>query len=227
MYGGITLCAGTFQSTSTSAMVSDSPLVRQHQLNGPTTPTRQRLPAIAPHRFSLFRFRSPLLTESLLFSLPVGTEMFHFPTFPPIALCVQATVTGHDSSWVSPFGHPRITARLSTSRGLSQTPTSFIGSWCQGIHHALLVACHQQKFATKMLASTMQFSRYGRYLTGSPRARVSGSFGEGQIHEGRAESDVLRRSILQDPTVCLTPPSSRSCVPLQRTGCTCLTSTVS
>jgi len=34
-------------------------------------------------RFSLIRFRSPLLTESPLFSLPVGTEMFHFPTFPP------------------------------------------------------------------------------------------------------------------------------------------------
>ena len=29
------------------------------------------------------RFRSPLLTESLLFSLPAGTEMFHFPAFPP------------------------------------------------------------------------------------------------------------------------------------------------
>ena len=100
----------------------------------------QRLPAITPTRFSLFHFRSPLLTESLLFSLPVGTEMFHFPTFPPAALCVQAEVTGHDSSWVSPFGHPRITARLPTSRGLSQAPTSFIGSWCQGIHRAPLLA---------------------------------------------------------------------------------------
>ena len=128
VYGGITLYAGTFQSTSTSATVSYSLLTRQSQLDGPTTPCRQRLPAIAPTRFSLFRFRSPLLSESRLFSLPVGTEMFHFPTFPPHALCVQATVTGHDSSWVSPFGHPRITARLSTSRGLSQTPTSFIGS---------------------------------------------------------------------------------------------------
>src|SRR3712207_855938 len=67
--------------------------------------------------------------------------MFHFPTFPPAALCVQAEVTGHDSSWVSPFGNPRITARLPTSRGLSQAPTSFIGSWCQGIHHVPLVAC--------------------------------------------------------------------------------------
>jgi hypothetical protein len=142
VYGGITLYARTFQSVSTSAMVSYSLSTRQRQPNDPTTPHRQRLPAITPTRFSLFRVRSPLLTESLLFSLPVGTEMFHFPTFPPNALCVQATVTGHDSSWVSPFGHPRITARLSTSRGLSQTPTSFIGSRCQGIHHVPLVACH-------------------------------------------------------------------------------------
>jgi hypothetical protein len=151
VYGGVTLSAGTFQSASTSAMVSDSVLVRQNQPDDPTTPTSQRLPAVTRSGFGLFRFRSPLLSESLLFSLPVGTEMFHFPTFPPTALCVQAGVTGHDSSWVSPFGHPRITARLPTSRGLSQAPTSFIGSWCQGIHHAHLVAC----LATKMLASTV------------------------------------------------------------------------
>ena len=67
--------------------------------------------------------------------------MFHFPTFPPLTLCVQVRVTGHDSSWVSPFGHPRITAWLPTPRGLSQAPTSFIGSWCQGIHHVPFIAC--------------------------------------------------------------------------------------
>ncbi len=44
-------------------------------------------------RFSLIRVRSPLLTESLLFSLPVGTEMFHFPTFPLPALYIQTGVT--------------------------------------------------------------------------------------------------------------------------------------
>ena len=32
-------------------------------------------------RFRLIPFRSPLLRESLLFSLPPGTEMFHFPGF--------------------------------------------------------------------------------------------------------------------------------------------------
>jgi hypothetical protein len=94
--------------------------------------------------FGLFRFRSPLLTESRLLSLPAGNEMFHFPAFPPLALCVQARVTGHDSSRVSPFGNPRINARLAAPRGLSQPPTSFIGSWCQGIHRAPLLAWPQR-----------------------------------------------------------------------------------
>lgn len=64
--------------------------------------------------------------------------MFHFPTFPPHTLYIQMRVTRHHSCWVSPFGHPRISARLTAPRGLSQPPTSFIGSWCQGIHRTLL-----------------------------------------------------------------------------------------
>ncbi len=94
--------------------------------------------------FGLFRFRSPLLTESRLLSLPVGTEMFHFPTFPPHALCVQAWVTGHDSCRVSPFGNPRIKAQSAAPRGLSQPLTSFFGSWCQGIHRAPLLTWPQR-----------------------------------------------------------------------------------
>ena len=39
----------------------------------PTTPE-----SVTP-RFGLIRVRSPLLTESLLLSLPPGTEMFQFP----------------------------------------------------------------------------------------------------------------------------------------------------
>ena len=74
----------------------------------------------------------------MLFSLPVGTEMFHFPTFPPHTLYIQVRVTRHHSCWVSPFGNPRITARLTAPRGISQPPTSFIGSWCQGIHRTLI-----------------------------------------------------------------------------------------
>ncbi len=35
----------------------------------------------------------------MLFSLPVGTEMFHFPTFPLPALYIQAGVTRSQNAW--------------------------------------------------------------------------------------------------------------------------------
>jgi hypothetical protein len=62
--------------------------------------------------FRLFRFRSPLLTESHSFSFPQGTEMFHFPWFRPEALCIQTPVTRHYSGWVFPFGNLRINVCL-------------------------------------------------------------------------------------------------------------------
>ena len=40
-------------------------------------------------QFGLFPFRSPLLRESLLISVPGGTEMFHFPPFASTRLCIQ------------------------------------------------------------------------------------------------------------------------------------------
>ena len=133
----------------------------------PTTPHTQPLPGYTCAWFSLLRFRSPLLTESLLFSLPMGTEMFHFPTFPPHPLYIQRWVTPHHWCWVSPFGHPRITARLTTPRGLSRPTTSFIGSWCQGIHRTPLNTynntykhTHQKACtnvaATKILRTTLE-----------------------------------------------------------------------
>lgn len=128
------------------------PTAGRPQKRDPTTPHAQPLPGITRIRFGLIQFRSPLLPESRLFSLPEGTEMFHFPSFPPHCLCVQQRVTAHDDCRVSPFGHPRIKARLTAPRGLSWPPTSFIGSWCQGIHRAPL------KTWPQMLASTVQFS---------------------------------------------------------------------
>lgn len=71
--------------------------------NSPTTPHMQHLPAITHMRFSLIRFRSPLLTESQLFSLPMGTKMFHFPTFPPTPLYIQDEVAGHNSGHLRGF----------------------------------------------------------------------------------------------------------------------------
>ena len=97
---------------------------------GRATPDSYHTRPVWPHPLSL------ATTHGI--SLPVGTEMFHFPTFPPHALYIQARVTGLASSRVSPFGNPRITVWLSTTRGLSQIPTSFFGSWYQGIHRVPL-----------------------------------------------------------------------------------------
>ena len=91
-------------------------------------------------RFSLLRFRSPLLAESRLFSFPRGTEMFHFPRFAPSHLCIQWEVRRHYPPWVSPFGHPRIKAWLAAPRGFSQLPTSFFASCRLGIHRVPFVA---------------------------------------------------------------------------------------
>ena len=68
-------------------------------------------------RFSLIRVRSPLLTESLLFSLPAGTEMFHFPRSLHAPYVFRCGSPGNRApGGVSPFGHPGITVRLSTPR---------------------------------------------------------------------------------------------------------------
>ena len=64
-YGAITRCGGAFQLTSSA--------YSRIAYAGPTTPNGRNT------RFGLFPFRSPLLWESRLISLPPGTEMFHFP----------------------------------------------------------------------------------------------------------------------------------------------------
>jgi hypothetical protein len=89
VYGALTLYGRPFQCRSTTHAIFNSCRPVSSRPRGPTTPYMQRLTAITHVRFSLFRFRSPLLTESRLLSLPVGTEMFHFPTFPPPALYIQ------------------------------------------------------------------------------------------------------------------------------------------
>lgn len=156
----------------------------------PTTPYAQPLPGITHIRFSLIQFRSPLLPESRLFSLPAGTEMFHFPAFPPHTLCVQVWVTAHDDCRVSPFGHPRIKARLTAPRGLSRPPTSFIGSWCQGIHRAPL------KTWPQMLASTVQFSNNDPYpVTHTLRCSTP----------DRPKEQAKIARALRHPTACPTP----------------------
>ena len=58
---------------STNVLVCDSSALR---------PNRPYNPSVHARKFGLIRVRSPLLAESLLFSLPAGTEMVHFPALP-------------------------------------------------------------------------------------------------------------------------------------------------
>ena len=101
-YGNITLFVHSFQSVQLTTMLNVC---------------------------ALFQFRSPLLSESRLISLPSGTEMFHFPEF---------ASTEVDNMNRSMLGCPiRISpdqSLLAAPRGFSQPITSFIASTSQGIH---------------------------------------------------------------------------------------------
>ena len=71
--------------------------------------------------FGLFRVRSPLLAESLLLSLPPGTEMVHFPGFARTRLWIQRAVTGF-----CPVGFPH--SEIPGSMGASPSPRLIAGS---------------------------------------------------------------------------------------------------
>ena len=86
----------------------------------------------------LIRFRSPLLSESRLISVPPPTEMFQFSGFASSGLWIRPVMTL--AGRVSPFGHLRIKACLPAPRSFSQATTSFIACDRQGIHHMHLFA---------------------------------------------------------------------------------------
>ena len=92
-------CTGL--SPSLAGFSKTVPLLNISLYRSPTTPVMPK-----QNRFRLLPFRSPLLRESLLFSLPVGNEMFQFPTFAP-----RLTVVSF-SGWVAPFGYLRINSYL-------------------------------------------------------------------------------------------------------------------
>ena len=138
VYGTITLYGVNFHSLRlTHNFVTRRPAGRRIK-TGPTTPKQQRLPSITLSGFGLFPFRSPLLRESRFLSFPLGTKMFQFPSLPLPTLCIQVRVPAHYHWWVSPFGNPGVKGWSAPHPSLSQPPTSFFGSWRQGIHRMLL-----------------------------------------------------------------------------------------
>ena len=123
-----------------AAFVTSRHRSRQWPIRSYDPELRYTREAITRSRFRLVPFRSPLLGESRFLSVPPVTEMCHFTGLPSTALCVQAEITAHYGSWVSPFGDPRVTGRSAPHRGLSQPSKSFLGSWRQGIHRVPFVS---------------------------------------------------------------------------------------
>ena len=100
--------------------------------------SRSRNPGKQASRFGLLRFRSPLLAQSRLISLPAGTEMFHFPAsrLPGLA--------SRDGRRRRRPGFPIRTSPdqgpLTAPRSFSQSSASFLACRCQGIHRAPVYA---------------------------------------------------------------------------------------
>ena len=119
----------TVPGPSTSVMVCNFPTPVQGDPDRSRDPGRATLARLTHDRFRLFPFRSPLLRESRLLSVPGGTEMVHFPPFAPPLLWIQRGVAGHDSRRVDPFGHPRLSMQQLTGAYRSlQRPSSPLGT---------------------------------------------------------------------------------------------------
>jgi hypothetical protein len=103
VYRAVTVYGRSFLDRSTRVLVCDSPALR---------PGRPYNPRVHARGFGLFRVRSPLLTESRLFSVPAGTEMVHFPALPSTGLWIQPGISRDESGGVSPFGNLRVEACL-------------------------------------------------------------------------------------------------------------------
>ena len=104
----------------------------------------------------LLRVRSPLLAESLLMSVPPGTEMFQFPGF-------ASSTYGFSERYPKGVGCPIRTftdqSLLAAPHDFSQRATSFIASWCQGIHRMPLFCSRYRRASPARPPCTETISR--------------------------------------------------------------------
>jgi hypothetical protein len=114
-----------FPDCSVTILICHSPTAPYHRPTEAydTTPTTHT--GLTSVRFRLFPFRSPLLGESRLISVPAGTEMFHFPAWASLHLWIQRRIGGiHRLGF--PIRRSPDHGLLAAPRGLSQLATSFI-----------------------------------------------------------------------------------------------------
>ena len=102
-YGPLTRCGAAFQPLRPAGPDACA---------APTTPRGPK-----PARFGLLPFRSPLLGESRLLSLPAATEMFQFTAFArPLGRARPS------AGRVAPFGHPRVKGRVRLAGAFRSLP---------------------------------------------------------------------------------------------------------
>src|ERR1700733_9823997 len=83
-YRALTVYGRPSQATSANHVTFSLPSSQvELETSLPQPRTHNPYPVSHACGLAILRFRSPLLTESQLFSLPTGTEMFHFPALPP------------------------------------------------------------------------------------------------------------------------------------------------
>src|SRR5215216_5393897 len=89
------LFGGVFQNSSASLWLCNFPRSLPRPQNRSHDPPGATPAGFTLRGFRLFRVRSPLLAESLLFSSPPGTEMVHFPGFALLILFIEIRVTSY------------------------------------------------------------------------------------------------------------------------------------
>ena len=147
----------TVPGRSANRLVSDSPASR---------PDRPCNPGVQARRFGLFRVRSPLLAESLLFSFPAGTEMVHFP-----ALSFPAYVFSREYPGITPGGFPH--SEISGSTPVCGSP-KLIAAY--HVLHRLLAPRHPP-YALSSLTITRKLTFFirGGLLPGLRTTTASGT----------------------------------------------------
>ena len=129
-----------FPFTSANARICNFPTRRQADQDepyNPRTPTTAVYHGVRVWALPLSLATTQGVEVSFLSSgyLDVSVPQLAFRT-----LCIQVRIPAHYHWWVSPFGDPGVKGWSAPHPGLSQPPTSFFGSWRQGIHRVPLVS---------------------------------------------------------------------------------------
>ena len=179
---------------STRRLVSYSPASR---------PDRPYNPVVQARRFGLFRVRSPLLTESLLFSLPAGTEMVHFPALPSTAY-----VFGRRYPGITPGGLPH--SEISGSTLVCSSPELIAA--CHVLHR--LLAPRHPPYALSSLTTlgTDGLAASGRIGPADARRRARSRTGapHSPNHANPSSTTSLRKATVCRVFSCQIPAGTSS-----------------